>query len=63
MGKFKKGQRSSMLYGFDYFIRFGTAAGPDHATMPRLRYDSIKYLWKFYRSDICASVKAEPFKW
>ena len=30
-----------MLYGFDYFVRFGTAAGPDHATMPRLRYDSI----------------------
>ena len=27
-----------LSYGFDYFVRFGTAAGPDHATMPRLRY-------------------------
>ena len=28
------------LYGFNYFVRFGTAARPDHATVARLRYSA-----------------------
>lgn len=35
---------ADVLHGFNYFVRFGTAARPDHAIVPRLEYLSYSSL-------------------
>ena len=35
---------ADVLHGFNYFVWFGTAARPDHATVPRLEYLSYSSL-------------------